>query len=398
MCYCLDCSLFFCVRGVEQRVAPLCAVFSSALAHPTVPARCCGRRPPSPASPVVRVSRARVSSLPLSASIAPVFCRSRLPFVRGCLCVCPFPPSLSTLSHPLHSATGGRVPRAPPCIWTASGLRAPPPCCLAAASSVLATHARTLAHSHSRAPRRQGRRPPATHSSRVAGGLLRRGPRTVLRSAGALLGPRGPTSFRCLPPPSHPVPLPARRALPLGGGGPRLHPAYVCLYLGPPTLSLRSCSVRRPSSLGGRTLASSRHCALRALSCPGRRLRSLLSSFLASSVSCVGPLAQRSPVSCARSVLGLVSYRRRCGPVVLLVCAVSSCHAGCPSRVSSMSPSCPSSRLRPPLPYRAVAPRRPRRRRGRAGAVSGLSGPRRSSAGACTVGLARRGCVPRRPG
>eukprot|EP00964_Phaeocystis_antarctica_P005908 scaffold3222_cov68-Phaeocystis_antarctica.AAC.1 len=67
------------------------------------------------------------------------------------LLVCLFlPPSLSTLSHPLHSLTGGRVPRAPPCMWTASGLCAHPPCCLPVAYSVRATRARTLAHSHSR--------------------------------------------------------------------------------------------------------------------------------------------------------------------------------------------------------------------------------------------------------
>ena len=86
---------------------------------------------PSPPSPVARVS--------------PLLVTAGVP--------APSPP-LSTLSHPLHSPTGGRVPRAPPCIWTASGLRAPPPCCRPAASPVVATHTRALAHSHTRAPRR----------------------------------------------------------------------------------------------------------------------------------------------------------------------------------------------------------------------------------------------------
>ena len=218
--------------------------------------------------------------------------RPCLPSLTSPLCpwllVClPLPPSLSTLSHPLHSPTGGRVPRAPPCMWTASGLCAHPPCCLPVAYSVRAARSRTLAHSRSR---------------------------TLAHT----------------------------------------HSRY--------SLSL------------SRTLT------------------------LSLSVTCEGPLAQLSPVSCARSVLGLVWYRRRRGPVVLLVFAVSSCHAGCLSLPPLLSPSCPPPRPRPPLPYRGMAPRCPRRRCGRAGAVSGLSGPRRSSAGACTVGVARRCGVPRRPG
>ena len=265
--------------------------------------RCCAFfrrrwRPPSPRRGAVVVvlrylcprwlgrSCPRSLALPLCVQRpCPLLLLSSLcPWLPVCL---PLPPSLGTLSPPLHSPTGGRVPRAPPCMWTASGLCAHPPCCLPVAYSVRAARSRTLAHSRSR---------------------------TLAHT----------------------------------------HSRY--------SLSL------------SRTLT------------------------LSLSVTCEGPLAQLSPVSCARSVLGLAWYRRRRGSVVLLVFVVPSCHAGC----LSLPPCCPRhvppSRPRSSLPYRALAPRCPRRRRGRAGAVSGLSGPRRSSAGACTVGVARRGCVPRRPG
>eukprot|EP00964_Phaeocystis_antarctica_P050243 scaffold29142_cov54-Phaeocystis_antarctica.AAC.1 len=89
---------------------------------------------------------------------------------------------------------------------------------------------------------------------------------------------------------------------------------------------------------------------------------------LSLSVTCEGPLAQLSPVSCALSVLGPAWYRRRRGSVVLLVFVVTSCHAGC----LSLPPCCPRhvppSRPRSLLPYRAMAPRSPRRRCVRAGA------------------------------
>jgi len=265
--------------------------------------RCCAFfrrrwRPPSPRRGAVVVvlrylcprwlgrSCPRSLALPLCVHRpCPLLLMSSLcPWLPVCL---PLPPSLGTLSHPLHSPTGGRVPRAPPCMWTASGLCAHPPCCLPVAYSVRAARSRTLAHSRSR---------------------------TLAHT----------------------------------------HSRY--------SLSL------------SRTFT------------------------LSLSVTCEGPLAQLSPVSCALSVLGLAWYRRRRGSVVLLVFVVPSCHAGC----LSLPPCCPRhvppSRPRSSLPYRALAPRCPRRRRGRAGAVSGLSGPRRSSAGACTVGVARRCGVPRRPG
>ena len=265
--------------------------------------RCCAFfrrrwRPPSPRRGAVVVvlrylcprwlgrSCPRSLALPLCVHRpCPLLLMSSLcPWLPVCL---PLPPSLGTLSHPLHSPTGGRVPRAPPCMWTASGLCAHPPCRLPVAYSVRAARSRTLAHSRSR---------------------------TLAHT----------------------------------------HSRY--------SLSL------------SRTLT------------------------LSLSVTCEGPLAQLSPVSCALSVLGLAWYRRRRGSVVLLVFVVPSCHAGCLSLPLCCPRHVPPSRPRSSLPYRALAPRCPRRRRGRAGAVSGLSGPRRSSAGACTVGVARRGCVPRRPG
>ena len=156
---------------------------------------------------------------------------SLCPWLPVCL---PLPPSLGTLSHPLHSPTGGRVPRAPPCMWTASGLCAHPPCCLPVAYSVRAARSRTLAHSRSR---------------------------TLAHT----------------------------------------HSRY--------SLSL------------SRTLT------------------------LSLSVTCEGPLAQLSPVSCALSVLGLAWYRRRRGSVVLLVFVVPSCHAGC----LSLPPCCPHH-VPPPVP------------------------------------------------
>ena len=187
------------------------------LAYFIVLARCCGRRLPSPASPVGWSVVPALPPFSLSAAIAPVSHCSRLPLLVSAGVPAPAP-LLNTLSHPIHSPTGGRVPRAPPCIWTASGLRAPPPCCRSAASPVVATHTRSHAHSHTRAPRRQDRRPHTTLSSRVAGEPLRRSSCIVLRTAGALLGPLRPTLFRCLPLPSHPV-HPSRPSCSAAGGG-----------------------------------------------------------------------------------------------------------------------------------------------------------------------------------
>ena len=128
--------------------------------------RCCAFfrrrwRPPSPRRGAVVVvlrylcprwlgrSCPRSLALPLCVHRpCPLLLMSSLcPWLPVCL---PLPPSLGTLSHPLHSPTGGRVPRAPPCMWTASGLCAHPPCCLPVAYSVRAARSRTLAHSRSR--------------------------------------------------------------------------------------------------------------------------------------------------------------------------------------------------------------------------------------------------------
>ena len=212
--------------------------------------RCCAFfrrrwRPPSPRRGAVVVvlrylcprwlgrSCPRSLALPLCVHRpCPLLLMSSLcPWLPVCL---PLPPSLGTLSHPLHSPTGGRVPRAPPCMWTASGLCAHPPCCLAVAYSVRAARSRTLAHSRSR---------------------------TLAHT----------------------------------------HSRY--------SLSLT------------RTLT------------------------LSLSVTCEGPLAQLSPVSCARSVLGLAWYSRRRGSVVLLVFVVPSFHAGC----LSPPPCCPHH-VPPPVP------------------------------------------------
>ena len=212
--------------------------------------RCCAFfrrrwRPPSPRRGAVVVvlrylcprwlgrSCPRSLALPLCVHRpCPLLLMSSLcPWLPVCL---PLPPSLGTLSHPLHSPTGGRVPRAPPCMWTASGLCAHPPCCLPVAYSVRAARSRTLAHSRSR---------------------------TLAHT----------------------------------------HSRY--------SLSL------------SRTLT------------------------LSLSVTCEGPLAQLSPVSCALSVLGLAWYRRRRGSVVLLVFVVPSCHAGCLSL-----PTCCPHHVPPPVP------------------------------------------------
>ena len=267
--------------GVEERVALLC-VLSSAVAPSVAPARCCGRRPPLPVSPVGWVVRARVPSRSLSASIAPVLCCLCRPFARGCLCVCPFPlPSA-------HSPTRYTLP-------PEAGCRGHHPAC---------------GRPRVCAPTR-----PAASPSRILFALH------VLAH-------------------SHTLALAHSHTLTLAHS--HTH-----------TLLVRH--LRRPS----RPAVARVVCTVRAW------------SRLVSSPSWLGRTA------------------RVCRPVM-------SCWLSLPSPL--LCSSCPPSRPRSSLPYRAMAPRCPRRRRGRAGAVSGLSGPRRSSAGACTVGVARRGCVPRRPG
>ena len=150
----------------------LLCVISSAVAPSVAPAWCCGRRPPPPASPVGWVSRARVPSLSLSASIAPVFRRLCRPFARGCLCVCPFPlpsvhsptrytlpPEAGCRGH--HPACGRprvcaptRPAASPSRILFALHVLAHSHTLVLAHSHTLtlATHSRSLAHSHSPCP------------------------------------------------------------------------------------------------------------------------------------------------------------------------------------------------------------------------------------------------------
>ena len=122
--------------------------------------------------PVGWVARARVPSRSLSASIAPVLCCLCRPFARGCLCVCPFPlPSA-------HSPTRYTLPPEAGCRGHHPACGRPRVCAptrpaaspsrilfalhvlahshtLALAHShtlTLATHSRSLAHSHSPCP------------------------------------------------------------------------------------------------------------------------------------------------------------------------------------------------------------------------------------------------------
>ena len=109
-------------------------------------------------------------------------------------------------------------------------------------------------------------------------------------------------------------------------------------------------SVRPPALLPPRRVFCSRcTCShTRTLSLSHTRTHSLSLTrtlTLSLSVTCEGPLAQLSPVSCARSVLGLAWYRRRRGSVVLLVFVVPLCHAGC----LSLPPCCPHH-VPPPVP------------------------------------------------
>ena len=367
------------------------------LAYFIVLARCCGRRLPSPASPVGWSVVPALPPFSLSAAIAPVSHCSRLPLLVSAGVPAPAPP-LNTLSHPIHSPTGGRVPRAPPCIWTASGLRAPPPCCRSAASPVVATHTRSHAHSHTRAPRRQDRRPHTTLSSRVAGEPLRRSSCIVLRTAGALLGPLRPTLFRCLPLPSHPV-HPSRPSCSAAGGGwPAAPPRLRVVVPGPahpsPALPFRPSPVV-VGRLHPRALAPLRTPGVvsSGLACP---LSALTVSFLVRFFR--GP----SRPAVTRDVCTVHAWSRFVSSSVWFGYAAHVCFLVVPCWLSlpcplvvTVMPSLPSPCLAA-LPCRGAAPPPPLPRR--AGAVRGLSGPRRSSAGACTVGLARRGCVPWRPG
>ena len=118
------------------------------------------------------------------------------PIARVRWCACPCPPTQYTLPPDTlsHRRTGG-LQRHHACIWTSSGLRAPPPCCRPARRPS-STH--TLAHTHTRTLHRQDRRTHTTHSLRVTGEQLRHNPRIVLRNTGALLGPLRPTLFRVL--------------------------------------------------------------------------------------------------------------------------------------------------------------------------------------------------------
>ena len=322
-----------------------------------------------PSSSVACVPRRLVSRARASPVLSLRGHRPRLPLlaspvarVRWCACPCPptqytLPPD--TLSHRRTGAAGTALHM--------DSLGSARPTSLLPLRRVARrryTHslARTLAHSGT-APSGQA----STHHTFVEG---RRGatPAQLVYCSTYCRGSARASQAHIvsLSAPSLPLspPFPPVVLCRWGGGGPRRHLVCVWSSLGLRTLPLRCRSVRRLSSLGGCTLVPSLHYALRASSRPGWRVRCLLSLFLSSSVSSVGPLARRSPATCARSMLGLVSCRRRCGSVMLLMCVFSSCHAGCPSRVLSSSPSCPPSRPRVLLPYRAVVPRRPRRCRG----------------------------------
>eukprot|EP00964_Phaeocystis_antarctica_P131669 scaffold95620_cov63-Phaeocystis_antarctica.AAC.1 len=88
----------------------------------------------------------------------------------------------------------------------------------------------------------------------------------------------------------------------------------------PPCCLPVACSVRATRA---RTLAPS--CSRTLAHSHSRSLAH--SVTLSLSVTREGPPSQRSPVPCARSVLGLAWYRRRRGLVVLLVFVVPLCHA-----------------------------------------------------------------------
>ena len=161
--------------------------------------------------PVGWVARARVPSRSLSASIAPVLCCLCRPFARGCLCVCPFPlpsahsPTRYTL--PPEAGCRGHHPACGrPRVCAPTRPAASPSRILSALHALAHSHTHTLGHRAVRA----GAHTPHTCRESPGGccGAARVLFYVVPGLCSGLAGPRHVAVF----PPSHPVPLPARRA------------------------------------------------------------------------------------------------------------------------------------------------------------------------------------------